>query len=295
MDMPDAKRIYQDILDTMSTALLARDSRTWHAHIMTPHIMATSDGRAIHETTDQVVRGMENFADSLDRIGVTEIRRECETARLTDPATIVGYHTTWMTRGDGTSLPSYHSKMVLQKLGDNWRISKTHSAIGLSDKGWSVLPHDGVDGYKSQAVDSAAARKVTIQSLMDRVDAILVNGDYEGWRRAVCLPLTMESSRAKLVLRTEDELAADFELYLAEFKIHRVSDIMRIVHFVDMIEPDIAMCHYRVHVLSRGNYVVPPWDAAAILNRIYDTWRISTIKRALGHLNWIASPGGDQK
>ncbi len=292
--MSEVRHIYQGILDVMTAAILSRDSRTWCAHIMTPHLMATSDGRVILETTEQVVTGLETFADSLARMDVVNISRECETARLTDPSTIVGYHTNRLTRRDGTTLPPYQSKWVLQKLGDAWRLSKSESALSVNDAGWTILPHTAVTGYRDRAIDSKTARNAEVQQIIDRLDTIFVSGDYEGWRRAVNLPLTIEASHAVQVIRTEEELSEDFDLYLQQFKINRVTDITRQVMSVSMLEPDQMMCHYRVHVLNQGTYVVPPWDAATILLRIDDTWRISTIKRALGHLNWIATHDRDQ-
>ena len=125
--------------------------------------------------------------------------------------------------------------------------------------------------------------------IMDRVDAIFMSGDFDGWKQSVALPLTFESRKGTQFFTSEDDLRADFELYQKEFAIHRVTDLARIVKSAELVGSDMMVGTYRAHVLHNGTNVVPPWDSGITLKRQDGLWRVTKIMRALGHLDWTTS------
>ena len=58
----DARAIYQRVLDLLTEAILSEDGKTWERHMMVPHFMSTCDGKLVHETREDLLLGLKDFA-----------------------------------------------------------------------------------------------------------------------------------------------------------------------------------------------------------------------------------------
>ncbi|MEE4188360.1 MAG: hypothetical protein V2I76_07925 [Roseobacter sp.] len=281
----DAHAIYQSALDILTEAILQRDEAIWERHICLPHFMSTTDGRLVHETREDLITGLYDFTEALDRLGVTQIKRTCDTARQLTGDTIVGYHTTEMFAQDGKAFPPYPVRWVmhLHETGV-WKVSKSDSA--LSETEWEAVPHSAIKRFDRHGREGNNLQQQVFQTVLDRMDCTYIIGDYIGWRKSISLPLVCETRSGDYTFRTETELAADFDSYQREFQIYGVTDIVRTVKSVELIDEDTMQGAFRVHVLSGTQNVVPPWDGAMTMKRIDSEWRTTRVLNALGHLHW---------
>lgn len=288
-----ARQIYQSTLDQLTMAIMSHDADLWAAHMQVPHFMTTCDGKLAHESERDVRVGLTDYHLALKKLGVTRMLRSCDTARFTNEETIVGFHTTQMLTRDGTEYPKYPVRWVMQAEDGVWRVAKSDSA--LSSAGWATIPHNTLTQFDAVGGDKTKARRMLVQTLLDRIDAVYMAGDFEGWLNSVALPIVFETRNGTGIFHTEEELRQDFELYQKEFRIHKISDLMRVVTTVDQLSDGKLVGKYRVHVLSGTQYVVPPWDAAATFDQIDGIWRLTKLSGALGHLNWNNNAGRQQE
>lgn len=265
------------------------DVDLWIMHMHVPHFMSTCDGKLVHETERDARIGLTDYHMALRKLNVVRMDRRCDTARRVNEDTIVGFHTTEMFSSDGTAYPGYPVRWVLHRAGDIWRVAKSDSALSASD--WDAIPHNTLTQFDHMGGDTTKARRLLAQTIVDRIDAVYMAGDFEGWRDSVVLPLTFETRNGIGVFTTEAELKRDFALYQKEFRIHRISELARVV--TDVEEPDNATLRvaYRVHVLSGTQYVVPPWEGTMILKKVDGRWLLQKLINALGHLNWNSNAG----
>lgn len=288
--MKDARRIYQDTLDRTTDALLSRNSAGYARHIAYPYEVRTVDGRVICKSDEEFAKMFNDFADNLDALGVTNYTRTCDTAKFVSADHISGYHTTRVCAGDTEILAPFLTRLSLYRSRDDlWQISISDTSLRGAD--WHVIP----DWFEQQSgfleighASEDQQRLHLFQAILDRISAAFLAGDVEGWLKSTSLPYHMITRQGVDTFSTEDEVRRDFEIYRQEFQIHGVTDIIREVKTAELIDGDQMVGTYRTHILRGANHIVPPWDASMTLRRENGLWRVTTIMRAIGHLNWSA-------
>lgn len=285
----NARAIYQQLLDTLSQAIMTQDETMWKQHIHLPHFMTTCDGKLVLESQADLDFSLQDYCQALHKLKITRLERTCDTARYINGEVIVGFHTTKMLTADGTAYPTYPVRWVMQLESGVWKVAKSDSALSAAD--WDNIPHNNLSQFDHVGGSATKARRMLLQNVMDRIDAVYMSGDFEGWRDSVCLPLVFETRSGTGIFETEDALRRDFDLYQQEFRIHQISELTRVVKSAELIDDDMMLGTYRVHVLSGSHYVVPPWDGAMTLKQVDGRWRVTKLMGALGHLNWNSNAG----
>ena len=268
---------------------MTHDIDLWIQHMHVPHFMSTCDGKLVLETERDARIGLTDYHMALRKLDVVRMDRTCDTARRVNEETIVGFHTTAMHSGDGTAYPGYPVRWVLHRTDDVWRVAKSDSALSASD--WDGIPHNTLTQFDHVGGDVTKARRLLAQTIVDRIDAVYMADDFDGWRDSVHLPLTFETRNGTDTFTNEADLQRDFDLYQKEFRIHRISELTRVVTGVEEIDSTTLRVNYRVHVLSGTRYVVQPWDGAMIFKKVDERWLLQKLVYALGHLNWNSNAG----
>lgn len=124
------------------------------------------------------------------------------------------------------------------------------------------------------------------QNYLHRVTDAFLTGDYDTWEASVSLPATVVTRNGTTVITSTETLKRDFEVYMREFEIHGITDMIRLVQNVQLIEGDQMTGTYTTHILRNAEPVVDPYESAMTLRLMEGTWRMTTLLNAIGHLNW---------
>ena len=292
--MIEARRIYQDTLDRMTAALLSRDPAAFTRHVFHPYEVRTVDGVLISRTESETEQMVTSFADQLAAQKVTRYERVCDAAQFVNPDHISGYHTSRAWCGDGTELDPFLTRLSLYRTEDTWKVATSDTALRTND--WTLLPawFRTQDRRATVRAASDSDQKLHLfQTILDRISAAFLSGDAEAWVQSLSLPCQLVTRQGVESFDTPEQVRADFELYQREFEIHGITDIIREAKTAQVIDDDQMVGTYATHILRGATHVVPPWDASMTLRRENGLWRVTTVMRAIGHLNWSALSPAD--
>lgn len=287
--MTKARRIYQDTIDCMTAAIVDRDPDAFLQVAHLPFDVRTVDGVMIQHTRAEVAQFMLGFAEQLTAQDIARYERTCDAARFVNADQITGYHTSRVWTAAGDALQPFLSRATLCRSGDTWQVALNETALRMAD--WALLPA----WFGSQArpanirpATDGDQRLFLFQLILDRISTAFLSGDSDAWLDCLSLPLQMVTRHGVNAFETPDAIRADFALYQREFEIHGITDIIREAKTAEVIDGDQMVGTYTTHILRGATHVVPPWDASMTLRCENGLWRVTTVMRAIGHLNWRA-------
>ena len=131
-----AQDIYQQQMDTVSRALLARDLETVLRHMGFPNVMEVEEGEVTINSEDEMRACLEAQISSMRRMRITEYHRICLEAEFRDPlgTEIEGRHVSHFLSGGGHAMPPYQSRMTLRLSSEGvWQSTSLRSALRNRD------------------------------------------------------------------------------------------------------------------------------------------------------------------
>jgi hypothetical protein len=290
--MASARDIYQDLLAQLTQAVLDRDAAGFAARTRLPFVMKTLDGGTTHRSTQSVKDSLNAYCDLLASQGVDGYLRSCDTAKFVSQHQISGYHTTRLRRQGIDVATPYLTRMSLFRDGDDWKVGISDSSLHTTD--WPLLRQDEFDA-PAQEKSESKNRLQNFQTILDRISAAFIGNDVQGWLNCVSLPLCLVSRQGIETFETPAQIIADFEAYQQDFKTYGVTSIVRQAKTAEIIGGDQMTGTYRMHMMRGTNHAVPPWDASMTLRKENGLWRVTTVMRAIGHLNWSALSPADME
>jgi hypothetical protein len=288
--MSEARQIYQTTLDSMTQAMLSENPAGFAEYVTYPYEIRTVDGLVVCKSQADIVATVESFMARLKDWNVSEYTRTCDTAKFVTADHISGYHTTRVRSGDEDVLAPFLTRLSLYRTrSDKWKASVSDTSLRAAD--WKLLPDwlRQQDGFFQKSEASEEQQRLHLfQTILDCISDAFVSGDVEGWLNSTSLPFHMITRQGIETFDTEDAVRKDFEIYRREFEIHGVTEIIREAKTAELIDGDQMAGTYRTHIMRGANHVVPPWDASMTLRLEDGLWRVTTVMRAIGHLNWSA-------
>ena len=126
----------------------------------------------------------------------------------------------------------------------------------------------------------------------DTLTRALVSGDFALYRKVMQVPLTIVPiGEPAYVLRDDDDLQRDFDLYHQVLKLHGVTDIFREVRGVVDEGAGVHRIQCRVHVMARANRIAEPFQSEILIRLAGGQWRIIEIRSVVGHIDWTLGKG----
>ncbi|WGW05656.1 hypothetical protein [Tropicibacter oceani] len=284
--MEQARQQYQDILDAMTDAMRDRNAAAFLPHIQLPMIMTTVDGTITYDDPDQVTASFDRYMNELDSRGVDQLKRICISARVDDLGVLDGYHQTSLFKGADLAIEPFTTRLKFRRgAGGGWKNFRSES--GLANESWPILP-DHAHQQPPQGFEGDDMKAFGLfQALLNVVTQHYLTGNVEGLHSCVAYPLEMQGRHGDTVIRNFAELRADFQLYLDEFRIHSVTDILRIVRNARFVSDTEIRGQYKTYILNKERFVVDPYESEMTLALMPDgTWRMKAVHHSLGHLNW---------
>lgn len=277
---------YQQVLDAMTDAFRARDASAFLRHIRLPNIMATVDGSITYDDRDQMATSFNRYAGELDARGIDRIERECVSARFNAHGILEGYHLTRLYQGEDLALDPFTTHLLFERTEDGQWLN-FRSETGLATRAWPVLPEHALgnppDGVEEQNFEAFGI----FQTLLNVVTQHYLTGNLEGLHETVEYPLHMHTRHGELVINNFADLKADFDIYLKEFSIHGVTDVLRTVKNARFVSDTEITGTYKTYILNKERLVVDPYESEIILGLSQaGKWRMRRVNHSLGHLNW---------
>ncbi len=294
--MSDARRIYQDTLDRLTAAIVSRDPVAFSKGISCPYEARAVNGTTLCRTEEDVQQAMMAYADTLRDHNVRSLTRVCDTAHMVNDSHITGYHTTCIDADAPFNVAPFLTRMSLYRGGEDWKVAITETA--MCAQSWPLSPvwenmQSHGQSHADDPVSEKAKRLHLFQNILDRISSAFLSGDIDGWLGSLSLPCHLVTRHGVDTYETEDAVRRDFDVYIQEFKTHGVTDIVREAKTAELIDGDQMVGTYATHILRGSAHVVPPWDASMTLRRENGLWRVTTVMRAIGHLNWSANSPAD--
>lgn len=130
------------------------------------------------------------------------------------------------------------------------------------------------------------AASEAFQHYLDRVALALMHGNFEAYRDCVELPLSIVTSAANLVVRTEDDLAEGFDA-LCDMLCCRGASEARLVGLQSRFEgPDRIVGVYESHYLCNGLPLMPPFFSRIWLERRNGLWKATSVHNTTSETRW---------
>ena len=124
-------------------------------------------------------------------------------------------------------------------------------------------------------------------ALGDRLTQALLSGDFADYARVMSLPLRVTPrGDPAYVLRTEDDLRADFQLYHDRLKGRGVTDIFRQIVEITVVDQTHLRVRCRTHIMVQAQRIVDPFETRFLLVEQPEGWLISEIESARGHIRF---------
>lgn len=138
----DARAIYQNNLDAVSSALWDRDLPRTLMHIALPNYMGTDDANLVICSPDEMLIVMTDFRDHLETMGADSYKRRCLDAAFVPGRKdmIVGRHETRILRAGQLLKPPYVNTMTLLFSQGRWLAFRIEAAT--DNAGSSILSKD---------------------------------------------------------------------------------------------------------------------------------------------------------
>lgn len=124
-----ARAIAEDLLERTGAALLRRDADAFVAAFAVPHRLSTYDRSRILQDEDALRRVFHRMCDEFAAMGVTDITRECLSARFRDPDTIAQTYISHVMSGTRRLREPYPCFSVLVRQGGTWKVQSSDYAL----------------------------------------------------------------------------------------------------------------------------------------------------------------------
>lgn len=278
--------IAEGTLRSTGQHLQSGDFTAFLACFRLPYVVTTFAGSRTLQYDEDMIRVFNEIRGSFISEGVARMERYVDEASFIADDEIISTHVSRMFLADGTEVANYPCMSNLRQVGGVWLIASSQYAIEPGSPYGRAI-HD------KPVLKGDAALTATFDAVLARTTRAYLDGDYTAFRGCVMLPLYFQSRSGHQMLTTEDELRKDFALYMEEFALHSVKDILRVTKHVHRLGESKMVGTYTTHVLSDTGLLVPSYDSSMTIEQ--DTagdWRVSSVVHALGHLQWAdRAPG----
>ena len=131
----DARRIYQEHLDSASQAAFRGDFEEFLKHVAIPSRVEMADREIVISTSEELELVMQDYALRLQAEGVISERERCIEATFVPnmPDMIAGTSLTEWTFADGRPPRRFANRIVLLRYPDGWKLMWLQSDLACED------------------------------------------------------------------------------------------------------------------------------------------------------------------
>ena len=285
-----ALTLYQEALDIMSDAILACDLEMLQTRIKLPYRSVTLNSDTIIETRDDLRAAWLEFGRSLQGLGVNQFIRLASDAEFMSADYIQGYHVTHTLRNGTRVVPSYSNRMVLQRIGEVWKLTEVDSAVkSLSWPMSSVRVPDGsVDliGFSSAENDirrSAAEPIAVYQRFLDALTRATFEDDFDAYCARCSFPYSTHGESDDTILRTPEDVRPFFAMLRKLLHDLQADTFERSAAQAEFLSGN-QICGYHTTTMSRnGVTVLGPIQSRMVLERTGADWKLKSVTNTVAN------------
>ncbi|CUH80904.1 hypothetical protein [Tropicibacter naphthalenivorans] len=284
--------IAQLSLDETGEALLTRNFDLFARHYTTPFTISTEAGMQLRPTMAELRTGFEAASDHYASLGVDRLVRNVDVAVFDGPDRLRFVHVSHLYAGDDLVRPPYPNFTVMERRGDGWKtVSTQHVVADAGAHGKALLAIGQSDEPTAQDREQTLWE---FQTTLDRMTHAYLDGDFDALCDTVQFPLFMQGSRINQVIADRDALRQDFDRCMTEFKVHGLTDIVRLVKSAEAVGTRRMHGTYRTHILRKTELLIPSYTSAMTLEQGDDgQWRVTAVMHPMGHLTLDRITGSD--
>ncbi len=286
---PEPKAICQAWLDRSSVALMDGDVDTVVSMTSFPFTLRTSECEGVVEYAEDLRGDVAAVAGALKGQNVTNFIRLVESAQYLDKDTIEARHTTYTLRDATTLSPPYGSRIVLRRIGEDWKnIEADHEISGArfplallrSDPGsLAGLWRNSTRGQIANHVQAEPIYQVFTDSLSDASQS----DDFAAWTEHFTLPCSIHYDDADHIARTADHMLTVFQMIKLQLKGSGADRIDRQACCAVFL-PGSRILGYHDTISSKGNEpVFGPIKSRMMLTFVEGRWRCSSVTKSLSN------------
>ena len=275
------------LLDETGAALMSGDFDRFRPHFALPQGIATLDGARWLETEDDIRGIFREVVEHFRDIGVARIERTVDSALFDGPDRIHYSYTTRLLQADGgLARPAYPNLSTAGRRGMTWQVTGSQYSMRDGPAHRGALLAAGVVSTKAEELAALGQPAAAVfQHHLDAVTRAFLENDAALLERQTQLPFFMQKSKGTQVFTTPQDLRDDLKRYALEFKVHGVTDIVRLVKSVELVGKRRMHGTFRTHILRGTDLLIPAYVSAMTLEQGEDLqWRMTSLMHPMGHL-----------
>ena len=128
--------------------------------------------------------------------------------------------------------------------------------------------------------DSQPSARDIVEDMLRRTSDAILAQDFEAMNACFGLPLLLETSDTKLIIKTEDEHRDLFDRLVEGYVSKRVTDIIRVCEVAEFISPTTIRSLHISHIMSGNQRVDDPIPTLATTELVGGVWKITAAQYA---------------
>ena len=223
MDQPElktAREVSEYLLQKTARGLMQRDFESFCEAFVLPQIFTTQEARIVLNNINDMRSAFHHMCDINQQLGVTELKRACEAAEFDGPDRVTATHINHIIAEGKALVPPYPVYSKLTRTNGIWRIETADYAIDANHP--QAMAMRGI-----RPVDSRA--KAIYQNHVNTTAAALLDDDFATFKLCAQLPLRITTETDIIVINTEEELKAKFDLFVGQYRNRGLTDLVRVV------------------------------------------------------------------
>lgn len=277
----DPRRVYQDLIDKLTDAIVRRDAETFIACNALPQQVVTVAGQRIFETEGDLLESLNRFVHAIEVNGVTHVVRVCVHARALGPEHIEGWHKTYILRGANLVYTPHVTRQVLRHEDGLWRVAEIEAEVdhGVSPSStlWPV-PGAFTERWRQKVGDARSGdipADTLYRAFLDALAAASEALDLDAWTTLFDYPHAMHLDGTTTWFTTAEEKRKDLETLMEAEKglAPGIRSVERGIERAVLTKADELIGYHLARLLRGGETVGGPYAVRTVLRLTDAGWR----------------------
>lgn len=284
MSAVEATKIYQRVLDAVSDAVLRADHVTIGSYLSRPFHMRTVNGWFPLNTDEDIEQMVKSTHFSLKVQGATDYVRIASSAEFLANGIIDGIHTTHILRNGTKLVPSYESRMQLEKFGNDWKV--TTAKHSMDNSKWPITLPSIKRGDLATVEQSAEVDEIAIacyQEYLDHITAINVSGIFEDWLDACEFPHKVQIDRTDRIIESRDDIEPFFTMITDMLTTNPDATLKRTADYAGFLDSHTLRGYHTATLASPDAEVFPPVHSRMTIRFSRGKWRMIEVVNSIAN------------
>lgn len=286
----DPTGICQRHLDAVSNHLLLGQIEACAPYFNLPVAIRTLQDECIVETREDLLRDLSRFAQTLAGYETTHYVRLVKSARAINEDVIEAWYETHILRNANQVMPRYLSKMVLRRVGNEWRVIEAEHALHNSSLTMSFIKptkdHEIREGKFDPPIDmraTNASAEPIYRAYLEGLDAATNGRKFDRWVTYFDFPYQAHYDETDHTVENPEQTRIFFDLQLEELDKAPDAVLTRTASSAQFIAADRIVGYHEANMTSGDTVIFGPVKCRMILRLADDNWVATSVTNSLAH------------